>query len=105
MSFAKQAELAEIAMFLEEAPEAMHSAGVTTLLIDQALALGSSIAEHLNVPFITVCNVAPMDSGSGVPLPFLRWAPASSWAGRMRIRIAWCLFELALTPLRSKMNS
>ena len=49
-------------MFLEEAPEAMRTAGVTTLLIDQVLALGSSIAEHLKVPFITVCNAAPMDS-------------------------------------------
>ena len=105
MSFAKQTELAEMTMFLEEAPEAMRTAGVTTLLIDQVLALGSSIAEHLKVPFITVCNAAPMDSDPGVPLPYLSWGPASSWAGRMRIRIAWRILELVLTPLRKKINA
>jgi zeaxanthin glucosyltransferase len=105
MAFARQKELDEITMFLEEAPDAMRTAGVTALLIDQVLVPGSSIAEHLNVPFITVCNAAPMDSDPGVPLPYLGWGPASSWAGRMRIRIAWRLLELVLTPLRNTINA
>ena len=51
----------EIKMLLEEAPEAMRAAGVTALLIDQGQPAGSSIAERLRLPFITICNAVPCD--------------------------------------------
>jgi zeaxanthin glucosyltransferase len=95
----------EIAMLLEEAPDAMRAAGVTALLVDQGQPAGSTIAERLDVPFITVCNAVPVDPDSSVPLSGTSWGPAHSWADRLRNRAAYRIFDLAATPLRQKINA
>ena len=104
MRFGLRTALREIVMLLEEAPQAMRSAGVTALLIDQGQPAGSTIAERLRVPFITVCNAVHADPDPDVPPALIGWGPATSWAGRIRIRVACALFEAAVTPLRWKVN-
>lgn len=43
-------------VLLQRIPEACRQAGVEALLIDQASFEGSTIAEYLGLPFITICN-------------------------------------------------
>ncbi len=43
------------AILLEEGPPALELAGVDCLLVDQSLYGGSTIAQVLDLPFITVC--------------------------------------------------
>jgi MGT family glycosyltransferase len=94
----------EIAMLLEEAPQAMRDAGVNALLIDQGQPAGSTIAERLNVPFVTICNALAANPDPSVPPAMLDWDAGTTWASRLRIRAAYRIFDLATTPLRSAIN-
>jgi zeaxanthin glucosyltransferase len=94
----------EMAMLLEEAPDAMRDAGVTALLIDQGQPAGSTLAERLNVPFVTICNALAANPDPSVPPAMLGWDLATTWAGRLRIRAAHRIFDLAATPLRNVIN-
>lgn len=41
---------------LRDAPGVIGEAGIEALLVDQVAAEGATVAEYLNLPFITVCN-------------------------------------------------
>jgi len=57
-------------MLFNEAPEAIKSAGVEALLIDQVTLAGGTIADFLNLPFITVCN-ALLTGKLGYPIFYI----------------------------------
>ena len=94
----------EIAMLLEEAPQAMQAAGVTALLVDQGQPAGSTLAERLNVPFVTVCNALAANPDPTSPPATLAWPPPTTWAGRLRSRFAYWAFDRAAAPLRTVIN-
>ena len=83
----------------------MTEAGVTALIVDQGQPAGSTIAERLNVPFVTVCNAVPVNRDPAVPLSSTSWGPAQSWTDRLRNRACYRLFDLAARPLRQTINS
>lgn len=95
----------EIAMLLEEAPHAMTEARVTALIVDQGQPAGSTLAERLNVPFVTICNAVPVDRDPAVPLSGTSWGPAQSWTDRLRNRACYRIFELAARPLLQTINT
>jgi MGT family glycosyltransferase len=72
------------AMLLREAPQALEIAGVEALLVDQMLVEGRTLAEFLNIPFITVCSslMVNWDGDNDIPPYFTRWDynPTSSTA-------------------------
>ncbi len=105
MRFSMRVALSEISMLLEEAPGAMGEAGVTALLVDQGQPVGSTLAEVLGVPFVTICNAVPINPDPGVPPSIVSWGPASSRLGRFRNRVGYRLFDLAATPMRRKINA
>ncbi|MGD1908574.1 MAG: glycosyltransferase [Leptolyngbyaceae cyanobacterium] len=87
------------AILLDEAPTALKTAGVNGLLIDQALHGGSTIAEMLNLPFITVCCALMLNPEPEVPPFFTPWHYRSaSWA-RLRNQAGYQL--LAILARRS----
>ena len=94
----------EIDMLLDEAPGAMQALGVTSLLVDQGQPAGSTIAERLGLPFITICNAVPVDPNPEVPLSTTSWGPPTSAAGRLRNRLVYQTFDLLATPIRRKIN-
>jgi zeaxanthin glucosyltransferase len=94
----------EIAMLLSEAPEAMIDAGVDVLLVDQGQPAGSTLAERLNLPFITICNAVPVNRDPDVPLSGTSWGPARSWADRLRNRASYRIIDIAARPLRQTIN-
>ncbi|MBD1885008.1 glycosyltransferase [Microcoleus vaginatus] len=72
------------AMLLREAPQALETADVEALLVDQMLVEGRTLAEFLNIPFITVCSslMVNWDRDNDIPPYFTRWDynPTSSTA-------------------------
>jgi zeaxanthin glucosyltransferase len=104
LRFGLKAAREEIKMLLQEAPEAMRAEGVTALLIDQGQPAGSTIAERLSLPFITICNAVPCDPDPNVPPTDSRGGPARSWIDRLMNRAAWRLMDLGMTPLRRTIN-
>ena len=55
---------------LRDAPEAVRTAGIEALLVDQAAPEGGTVAEHLNLPFISFCNALMLNRELSVP-PFI----------------------------------
>lgn len=56
-------------MLLQEAPSALQSVGVEALIIDQTAFGGSTVAQLLDIPFVTVCCALMLNQDPNVP-PF-----------------------------------
>jgi zeaxanthin glucosyltransferase len=97
-SFAKLGQLSGLAAFrytvalfkqitatlLEEAPTALESAGVETLIIDQASFGGSTVAQLLDLPFISVCCALMLNQEPNVPPFNTAWRYHPNWWARLR---------------------
>ena len=64
----------ETAMLLREAPTVLKAAGVEALLVDQVTTGGGTIAQKLNLPFVTVYNALLINREPGVPPYFTAWS-------------------------------
>lgn len=89
---------------LEDVPAACQEVGIEALLIDQVLLEGSTIAEYLNLPFITVCNALLLNSEPTVPPTLLGWDYDPSWLGQLRNQIGTNLLKLAGIPVQLIIN-
>jgi zeaxanthin glucosyltransferase len=68
-------------MICRDAPAALSAAGVSFLLVDQTEPAGGSVAEHLGLPFATVCCALALNREPFMPPPFTGWDySASPWA-------------------------
>lgn len=91
-------------VMLQDVPQACIQAGVEALLIDQALFEGSTIAEHLNLPFVTVCNAVVLNSEPSVPPSLTGWDYDPSALGQLRNQIGTNLLKLAGVPVQLIVN-
>jgi zeaxanthin glucosyltransferase len=86
-------------MICRDAPRAIRSAGIEALLVDQTEPAGSSVAEHLGIPFITICNALVLSSDAQVPPPFTAWNYSPSWWARVRNRIGYRISRQIMRPI------
>lgn len=80
-------------MVLRDAPEAIKIAGIEALLVDQASPQGGTVAEHLDIPFISVCSALLLNRDVNVPPFITSWQYDPSWRGRLRNRLAYALLN------------
>ena len=67
---------------------AVHAADVTALVVDQVSFPGGTVADHLRLPFATVCNALLLDPDPAVP-PYFTCSfkyPVSEIASILRAR-------------------
>ncbi len=83
----------EAKMLFRDAPEAIRKAGINLLLVDQLTNAGGTIADYLNLPFITVCNALPINRELGVPPSFTDWQAENSWRARLRNQFGYSLLD------------
>jgi MGT family glycosyltransferase len=86
-------------MMLRDGPGAIGNAGIEMLLVDQTEPAGGTIAEHLGLPFVTVCNALMLNRESGVPPPFTPWKYKPDPLGRLRNRLGYAISDLMLRPV------
>ncbi|MFB2982331.1 glycosyltransferase [Microseira sp. BLCC-F43] len=84
LKFTVSAIQKETAMLFLELPEAVKAAGVEALLIDQVTRAGGTVADFLNLPYITVCNALLVNQEAGVPPFFTHWSYSEAWWARLR---------------------
>jgi MGT family glycosyltransferase len=85
---------------LRDTPEALKQAGVEALLVDQASPEGGTVAEFLDIPFITVCSALVLNQDANVP-PFNTlggYSPA--WWARLRNQASYQLLNRITRPIR-----
>src|SRR5579872_6650506 len=100
LRFTVQAIAQTTEMICRDAPQAIHDAGVDVLLVDQTEPAGGSVAEHLGIPFVTVCNALALNREPDVPPPFSPWGYSESAWARLRNRVGYAASDWILAPVR-----
>jgi len=84
---------------LEEAPAAFQIARVEVLLIDQTSFGGSTVAQFLGLPFITVCCALMLNQEPSVPPFNTAWMYSSAWWVRIRNQLGHSLMARVARPI------
>lgn len=86
-------------MLCRDLPDAVVRAGVDALLVDQTEPAGGSVAEHLGLPFITICNALALNRDPYVPPPFTPWGYSRSAFARLRNAAGYAISDRLLSPV------
>lgn len=99
MRFTTHAASLTTEMFCRDAPAAVEKAGIDFLLVDQMEPAGSTIAEHLGLPYVTVSNALALNREASVPPPFSPFAYRDTIFGRIRNVLAYKASQVGLRPI------
>jgi MGT family glycosyltransferase len=86
-------------MICRDAPGCIQSTGVQALLVDQTEPAGGTVAEHLGLPFITVCNALALNRDPAVPPPFGGWEYKDTLPARLRNRLGYAASDRVMAPV------
>jgi len=86
-------------MMCRDAPVALRAAGVEALLVDQMEPAGGALAEHLRLPFVTVCNALALNRDPVVPPPFTPWAYSNGMWARVRNQVGYRVSNWLTRPI------
>ena len=86
-------------MICRDAPDAIRQAGINALLVDQTEPAGGTVADHLGMPFVTVCNALVLSSDTQVPPPFTGWDYSTNLWSRARNEIGYRVSRLMMQPV------
>lgn len=88
-------------MVCRDAPSTLRRARIDALLVDQMEPAGGAVAEHLDLPFFTICNALAINSEPSVPPPFTSWrCRSASWA-KLRNRVGYALSRHTMRPVEA----
>ncbi|MEW6491700.1 MAG: glycosyltransferase [Cyanobacteriota bacterium] len=88
-----------VAVSLRHTPAAIKEAGVEALLVDMSALEGGTIAEFLNLPFVTVCSMLAFYQEECVPPIFTTWNYNPAWWVRLGNRATYKLINLMAQPI------
>jgi len=92
------------ALILRDAPQAIKEANVEALLVDQSSPEAGTVADFLEIPFITVCSAVVLNREETVPPFNTPWSYNSAWWARLRNRMAYSLLSRITKPIRELIN-
>jgi UDP:flavonoid glycosyltransferase YjiC (YdhE family) len=87
----------ETLTFFSELPEVLRAGKVEALLIDQMTPCGS-VADMLNIPFITVCNALLLHREPRVPPSITGWSYSEAWWARLRNQMGYFFGLMMINP-------
>jgi zeaxanthin glucosyltransferase len=85
---------------LREAPIAIKKAGVEALLIDQVSLEGGTIADFINIPYITICSALMLNQEPNIPPICTTWQYNPNLATSLRNQFSYKLLRLLATSIR-----
>ncbi|NJL64326.1 MAG: glycosyltransferase [Methylacidiphilales bacterium] len=95
-SLAKQ----DVEVCLRDTPGGIKSSGVEALLIDQVCVGGGTVAELVDIPFVSVCSALLFNREDSVPPIFTSWQYDSTWLARFRNKAGYALSSFLVTPIQ-----
>jgi len=104
LQFGIQAAQKEANSQLRDIPGAMRDSGVTAIIGDQGSPVCSSMAEHLGIPFFSICNAVPANRDPSLPPPFTGWSPGRGLAIRLRNLTANAIVDAMVKPITRVVN-
>ena len=89
---------------LQVGPSLVREAGVTALVVDQSSFAGGTVADHLGLPFATVCNALILNAEPEIPPFFSFRQPRNGWWPRLQNRIGWAGLNRLYTPIMKQIQ-
>jgi len=99
LKFTIQAVAKTTTMTCRDLPDALRRAGVDALLVDQMEPAGGAVAEHLGLPFFTICNALAINRDPVAPPPFTPWRYHDTVWARWRNRIGYAIADRQTRPI------
>ncbi|PZU96763.1 MAG: glycosyl transferase family 1 [Pseudanabaena sp.] len=90
---------------MKEGLEVVRAAKVDLLLIDQASFGASSIAEYLQIPFITVTSTIMLNREESIPPFNFGWKYSDSAIAKLRNKLGYKLLDRLIKPISQTVNS
>ena len=104
LRFAVQGACRLATIICTHAPDAFRAAGIDLLLVDQNEPAGGTVAEHIGLPFVSVCPSLPLNREPGIPPPFVPWDYSPGWWGRLRNRLGYAVSDRLIAPIQKVLN-
>lgn len=92
-------------MFFREAPKAIRAAEIELLIIDQICLSMPTVAEYLDLPFVTVCNAMLIHREPVVPPYATHWPYSPTPLARLRNQVGNALIDFLTRELWRDINS
>lgn len=89
----------ETQMLFREAPQAIREANIEVLIIDQISLSMATVADYLDLPFVTVCNAMLINREPAVPPYSTHWAYSTTPWARLRNRLGNALVDFLTRDL------
>lgn len=90
-------------MVLRDGPAAVLAERCDALLCDEA-EMGSTVAEHLRLPYFSVAFFPPLIQDDRIPAFCFPWQPGTSAFTRLRIRLGFRLLSRFAAPIYAVVN-
>ncbi|MDJ0690104.1 MAG: glycosyltransferase [Xenococcaceae cyanobacterium MO_188.B32] len=84
---------------LQKAPKIIKEQGIDALLVDSSVFEGGTIAEYLNLPYITVFCILPFYQDLNIPPIMTTWQYNRVWWNSLRNRMAYGLLNYISSPV------
>ena len=92
------------AMTLRAVPDALRSAGVEALLVDQVTPSCATVADHVGLPYVSVANALLFNAEPNIPPGFTSWDYRPDRWGRLRNRAGYALFARITRKVHDLVN-
>jgi len=93
------------AAILRDAPDVVKREGIDALVVDQVAQAGGTVADHLRIPYVIVCNAMAMNPDPNIPPGVTPWTFAPGPLGRARNQLGNALLRWLARPLVSEINT
>ena len=97
---AKEAEIC-----CQYAPQAIKALGIEVLIVDQLSFAGGTVAEYLDIPFVSICSAIIFNQEINVPPVNTSWTYNPSWWALLRNRVGNAMAHLLGQPIMTVINS
>lgn len=91
-------------LILSQVPQVLDRLGIEGVLVDQTILAGGSVAEHLGLPFVTVCSALMWNEEPQVPPHFTGWSWSEGAWARGRNRAGYAAWEAYMRPVLGVIN-
>ena len=91
-------------VMLRDGPALMKASAVEALLVNQGASEGGTVADYLDIPFVTVCSAVVLNRESGVPPFNTVWNYSPAWWARLRNEMGYKVLNRVAKPIRDVIN-
>jgi zeaxanthin glucosyltransferase len=89
---------------LRDAPQVIKTVGIEALIVDQVAPQGGTVAEYLDIPFVSACGAMMLNGEISIPPFSTSWQYDPSWRGLLRNRLGYELLNYIRKPTLKTIN-